>query len=358
MKERLDALQGKVVNIQSKNFGGSKVLYKGYNLEDSKNFCATLTEDESKAVAQSLIDMSKGGGTAFEKTFDGSYAVPEIYSSVLMGLAEYNSIGLSYMNVMVIDAPVMYMPVKANRTTTTDAQSAGTANAVATPTLGQITFTIDKYIGSYIEVLKSQISDANFDFINQFIIPTMGEGIGQYIDAEVFNGTNSIFTTSVCDATASVTASGASGIADAVTFSNLNTMYNSLSWDRGITNPRWFGPQGVYKDIMGLVGSTNDHPIFLQQLTGTPVKQLLGCPYVVTPVVANAPDDGACRLFFGDPRHYTIVLRGGIENLVNPYIKMKEHTMQYISSIRADGNITDNATASSTGAFTTMKRSD
>jgi len=292
------------------------------------------------------------------KTFDASYAVPSIYSSVLAGLAERNSIALTHMNVMQIPQPVLYLPVKGNRTTTTDAQSPGSANAVATPTLGQITFTIDKYIGSYVEVLASQIDDASFDFVNQFIIPTMAEGIGQYVDAEVFNGTNSIFTSSLNDCTAAVTASGVAGVASAITFANLNTMYNSLSWDRGITNPMWFGSQSAYKDVMGLVGTTNDHPIFLDSLTATPVKQIFGCPYIVTPVVSNAPSANGFRLFFGDAKNYTIVLRGGMESLVNPYIKLKEHTVQFVSSIRADGNITDNATPANTGAFTGLQRVD
>lgn len=358
LKARLDDLQGKVIKLSTKTAGDVKVLYKGYNVQDSKNFSAMLNKNESDAVAKNIISMLKGETNKLDKAFDGAYAVPSIYSNVLAGLAERNSVALSTMNVMAIDAPVLYLPVKGTRTTTTDAVSPGSANAAATPTLGQVTFTIDKYIGTYVEVLNSQIDDANIDFVNQWLIPSMAEGIGAYIDDEVFNGTNSIFTSSLNDCTAAVTASGTAGIASAVTFSNLNTIYNALSWDRGITNPVWFGPQGTFKDIMGLVGSTNDHPVFLDSLTSSPSKGIFGCPYIVTPAVSNTPANGAFRLYFCDPKHYTIVLRGTMQNLVNPFIKMKENTTQFISSIRCDGNITDAATPANTGAFTGLKRVD
>jgi len=110
---------------------------------------------------------------------------------------------------------------------------------------------------------------------------------------------------------------------------------------------------------MGLVGSTNDHPIFLPNLIGTPVKQIFGARYIVTPAISNTPANGAIRLAFGDPKHYRIFIRGSqFRTMINPYIKMKEHYVQFICDSRSDGNISDHATPASSGAWTTMKRVD
>ena len=359
LEEKLVSLQGVVEEFKTKTTSGkAKVIFRGMDPSVSKNWKACLTPEGTEQVAKAYLQAIKG--VDFEKAaFDGTYAIPVEYTNTLMGLAELNSVGLTHCNVYRHTGPgnTFKTPTKATRETV-DAQSPGTANTAGGSTLGQITFTVDKYIGGYYDVLKSDIQDANMDFVNGWIIPAQAEAIGQYVDAEVFNGTNSIFTTSVVDATASVSVSGSVNIAAAVTFANLNTMYNSLSWDRGITNPMWFGSQLVYKDVMGLAGTTNDHPIFLRDLTSTPTKQIFGSPFVITPVVANAPADGAMRLCFGDPKHYTIVTMGDMEMVTNPYILMKEHKIQLIASIRSDGNITDHATAASSGAWTTMLRAD
>lgn len=354
LKAKYDALQNKEITLKQ-NTGTHTFLFKGMDPNMAKNFKSNLAPDVTEQIAKGYLSMLKG--QTWDKTFDGSNAIPVQYSNVLMGLAELQSVALSYANVMQINSPVSYFPVKGTRDRV-DAQTPGTANTTGTTTIGRITFTIDKNVGSYTDVLVNDIADANFDIINQLIIPMQAEAVGQNADDEMFNGTE--FTSSVSDATASVTASGTVAIAAAITFANLNTMYNSLSWNRGIANPRWFGSQLAYKAIMGLVGSTNDHPIFVNvPVINAPSKSLFGSEYVVTPVIANAPAATKIRLAFGDPKHYTIVVRGSVyESMVNPYILMKEDKVQFICKTRMDGNITDHATPASTGAWTTMQRVD
>ena len=357
LKAKMEALQGKMVEINTKTAGKVKMIYKGMDPDMSKNFKGALDVDQADAVAKAYVSSAKTGDP-FEKAFDGTYAVPVEYSNTLLGLAENDSIGMQEMNVVRTEAPTIYAPVKATRSSA-DAQSPGTANNESAMTLGQLTFTIDKYIGEYVEVLNSELDDANFDFVNQWLIPAQAEAIGQYIDDEVFDGTNSIFTSSIIDVTAAVTASGSTDIAAAVTFDNLNTMYHHIEWERGIKDGVWFGPRGVLKDIRGLKGTTNDHPIFMETpINGRPSYMVMGSRYVITPAITNTPGNGVMRLCFGDPSKYTIALRGQVENVVNPYILMKEHKTQFIASIRADGNVSDNATAASSGAWAVMKRND
>lgn len=348
LKAQLDSLQDKKFKSSGK-FGETVFQFKGYNPDLNKNFRGTLTHDEVEAVAKMYLDLAHG------KAIDFASEMPQSFGETILGLGELSSSALRYMNVLTIDRPVFTAPVKATRETS-DAQASSTANTSTSITAANIVWTIDKRIGSYAEVRVDQLEDAAFDIVNGWVIPMQAEGIGQYVDAEVFNRTNSEFTTAIVDATASVTASGASGIAAAITFANLNTMFYSVEWERGLGDCKWFGPRAALKDVMGLVDNNGQPIMRTVPVNGRPVHYVFGAEYVVTPKVANAPALNAIRLAFGDPKHYTICLRGSMQNLVNPYIKMKEDEVQFIAKLRGDGNIDDNATAASSGAWTTMKR--
>jgi len=353
LKQQLDALQEKEITLKQ-NTGSHTYMFKGYNPDFSKNFKGALTYDEAEQVAKYYVGMLK---QAQGKAIDFASEMPQSFGSTVLGLGELSSSALRYMNVLQIDAPVVTLPAKATRETV-DSQASATANTSTSITAASITWTVDERIGSYAEVRSDQLDDAYFDIVNQFIIPLQAEGIGQYIDDEVFNGTNGKYTTSIIDVTAAVTASGAVNIAAAATFANLNTMFYHVEWERGLGDCKWFGSRATLKDISSLT-DTYGLPIFQQvPINGRPAQTLLGAEYVVTPKIANAPGDGAMRLCFGDPSKYTIVLRGGLTNLVNPYILMKEDVVQFIAKIRSDGNINDNATAASSGAWAVMKRSD
>ena len=350
LKTQLDALQDKKFKSSGK-FGDTVYQFKGYDPDFNKNFKGTLTVPEAEKVAKLYLDMAQG------KAIDFASEMPASYGSTIMGLAELRSSALGYMNVMTTDAPVVNLPVKATRETS-DMQASATANAGTSITASTLTWTIDKRIGSYAEIRVDQLEDAKFDLVNGWVIPLQAEAIGQYCDAEVFNRTNSEFTTAIVDATASVTASGAVATAAAITYANLNTMYYSVQWERGLGDCKWFGSRAALKDVMALVDTYGLPIMRTVPVNGKPVHFVFGSEYVITPKVADAPANGAIRLAFGDPNHYTIFVRGGVQHLVNPYIKMKEDVVQFIAKARMDGNIDDHATASSSGAWTTMKRSD
>jgi len=350
-KEALDKLQGKSITLNTKLAGPQTFKYCGYNTEHNKNFRATLTEDESDTIAKAYLDAALG------KVINFSAIMPAAYGESLLGLAELTSSSLSTMRVVPIDAKTFSAPVKAVRETV-DAQSPGTARTTTSITAGSMTFTIDKIIGSYVDVLRTDIRDSNVDLVNGWVIPMQAEDIGQYVDDEVFNGTNSIFTTSIVDVTGVVTPSGVSNTAAAITFANVNTMFYHIEWERGIGNPMWYGSRAALADVGGLVDASN-RLIFQQvPINGRPSQTLMGAQYVITPVIANAPANDAMRLCFGDPNQYIITTRGGIENLVNPYILMKSDTVQFIANFEADGNVADHATASSSGAWAVMVRDD
>ncbi len=350
LKAQLDALQDKKFKSSGK-FGEAAYVFKGYNTDLNKNFKATLTEDECDQVAKFYLGMVQN------KAMDFASEMPAGYGSTVLGLSELTSSALGHMNVQTIDRPVFTAPVKATRETA-DSQASATANTSTSITAANIVWTIDERIGSYAEVRIDQLEDSLFDIVNGWVIPLQAEGIGQYVDAEVFNGTAGKYTTSIIDATASVTVSGAVNMAAAITFANLNTMYHAVQWERGLGECKWFGSRPALGAIRGLVDSYGLPIHQTVPITGKPHQTVMGSEYVITPVVANAPANAAMRLCFGDPKHYTIFIRGGLENLVNPYILMKEDVVQFIAKLRSDGNIDDNATASSTGAWTTMLRTD
>ncbi len=353
LKAQMDAMQDKEFKSSGK-FGDATYKFQGYNTDFNKNFKATLTVDEAEQVGKAYLGMLE---QAQGKTIDFSTIMPASFGETLLGLAELSSSALNTMQVKPITAKTFTPPVKATRETV-DSQAPGTARTSTSITAGKLTFTIDEIIGDYVDVLRTDIRDATVDLVNDWIVPMQAEAIGQYVDAEVFNGTNSKYTTSIVDVTASVTPSGVVNTAAAITFANLNTMFYALEWERGILDPKWYGPRAALKDVSALV-DTYGQPIFQQvPINGRPSQTLMGAQYVITPKIANAPANGAMRLCFGDPNQYIIVTRGGVENLVNPYILMKEDTVQFIANFESDGNVADHATASSSGAWTTMVRTD
>jgi len=310
-----------------------------------------LTHEEAETVAKAYLNMAQG------KAIDFASEMPQSFGPTVLGLAELSSSAMATMDVMTLDIPVFTAPVKATRETS-DAQASATANTGTSITAASIVWTVDKRIGSYAEVRVDQLEDALFDIVNGWVIPLQAEGIGQYVDAEVFNGTNSEFTTSIVDVTPAVTGSGTVEMAALITFDNLNTMFYHPEWERGLGDCKWYGSRAALKDIGGLVDASN-RVIFQQvPINGRPSQTLMGAEYVITPVIADVPANGAMRMCFGDPKHYTIVLRGGLTNLVNPYILMKEDVVQFIAKLRGDGNINDNATAASSGAWAVMARDD
>lgn len=351
LKAQYDALQDKKF-AGSEKLGGHTYVFKGYDPQMSKNFKSTLTEEESNLIAKAYLT----GRDDIFKAFDGSAVIPVKYGAAVMGLAELNSVALTYANVQATDRPSVKDPTKATRGSV-DSQAPGTANKEDTPTAGQITYTIDKIVGNYIEVLNTEISDSNFDLVNTFIVPMQAEAIGQNADAEMFNKTE--FTSGIVDAPATVTVSGVVNMAAAITFANLNAMFYGVEWERGPLNPMWFGSRACLKDVAGLV-DTYGRMIFHQiPILGRPSQTIFGAQFVICPSISDTPANGAIRLAFGDPKHYTIYVRGGtFTSMVNPFIKAKEHTTQFICSARMDGNINDHATPGSSGAWTTMLRSD
>jgi HK97 family phage major capsid protein len=353
LKAKLDSMQGKLITLNQKT-GTNTYVFNGYNPEMSKNFKATLSAADCDKVAEVILNQAKAkrsGDIDFTAAFDGANAVPVQYGSAVMGLAELSSVALRYARVIVADAPVIKLPAKGTRDTI-DTQTSGTANREGTSTIGQITWTIDKRVGNYLELRNDQLDDAVFDLVNQIIVPFQAEAIGQNADDEMFNGTE--FTSSVSDVTSAVDSTGT------VTYANLNTMFYHIVWERlgAGADPKWFGPRAMLKDIAALVDDQS-RPLFQQvPINGRPSQTLMGAEYVITPSIATqaSADMSDLTLAFGDPSQYIIFIRGSqFVSMVNPYIKMKEDVTQFICKARMDGNVADNATAANSSAWATMK---
>jgi len=350
LKEYMDSMQDKRITL-AQNTGTNNYIYKGHNaLQPSRNFIMDVPKELGDEAAKGMLDTFMSVAKALTTT--ASYAVPVEYGVGLLGLGELTSMGLSRCTVWQLDAPTFKLPNKTTRATI-DTQSYGTANAAAATDLGQTTWTIDKRIGSYETLYADALADSNIDIVGMFIEPMIAEGIGQDVDDKMFNDTGAVFTTTVgADCTTDTTASGAAGIAAAGTFANLNTMYNTIEWSRGIVDAEWFGPQGMMKDVMGLLDD-NKRPIFQQvPINGRPSNMLMGCRFNVTPAISNTPANGKIRLAFGSPKHYVITLRDGVTFQVNQYAGMKEGYVQIIGHLRADANLT------AATAWTTLKRND
>lgn len=342
LKAKFDAMQDKIVTL-NQNTGVKEYRFKGYDtLKPTRNFKIACSKEVGDEAAAMMIK-------ALTESNTGAYAVPVEYSSALLGLAELTSVALSKARIMNVNTNSIKIPTKGTRATV-DAQAFGTANADAAVTLGQLTFAVDKRVGSYITLNDDLLADSNFDIVGEFIEPMIAESIGQDFDNEMFNGVE--YTTSVSSATAGVTVSGAVNTAAAITYANIVSMAYGPELERGLT-PEWYMPRGALKDVVGLVSASTGTPIFNPvPISAGAGGTLLGYPINIVPQISNTPDNGSIRMAFGDASQYIICINGGVVFKINPYVKMAEGQTQCIGYARSDGNVV------TVDAWSRLKRTD
>jgi len=343
LKAQFDALQDKKLTLKQ-NTGTKNYIFKGYDVSrPARNFTMDIPKSVRDEGAANMLNMLRAASNKdVDKalTSTGAYAVGEEYGSAIMGLAELSSVVLARCKVLQVSAPVLKLPSKATRAGV-DMQAFGTTNQAAATDLGQITWTIDKRIGSYETLYNDILDDQIFDIVGQFVEPMIAEAIGQSVDDNVFNdGDTGEFTTTLDNgATTYTTTSGTVATAAGITFDNLNTIYNTIEWSRGAVG-EWFMGQSAFKDVMGLVDTYGQPVHQAVPIGGAPQYSIFGSRVNITPAIANVPNADKLRLAFGDPRQYVLALRGGIVFQVNPYVGLKEGYSQYIGFLRADGNVT------------------
>jgi HK97 family phage major capsid protein len=332
LKAKFDELQGKSFTFNTNSAGEQKYTFKGYNVnQPTKNFRIDCPKEIGDEIVSKMAKDLTSGNT-------GAYAIPVEYSSSLLGLAELQSYALARCRVIRFPGEIMYMPAKGTRATV-DAQAFGTANASAATALAQLTFTIDKRVGSYETIYDNVLRQSNFDVVGEFVEPVMAEAIGQNFDAEIFTKTE--FTTDVAaGGTAGATFSGA--IADGkITYSKLIDTEFAVEQERGV-NPEWCMPRGVLKYIRKLTDD-NGLPLWERAMEGPAAGpmggNLLGYPVYIVPAIGATPADGALCVAFGDPRRYIIAVNQELKFEINPWVERKEGKTQFIMHATADGNI-------------------
>ena len=343
LKAKFDAMQEKVVTLTTNTAGDQEYIFKGYDAtRPTRNFKIKCSKEIGDEVAGIMVKALTEGNT-------GAYAVPVEYSTALLGLAELSSVALSKARIMNVSTNSIKIPTKGTRGSV-DAQGFGTANTDTAATLGQLTFTVDKRVGSYITLNDDLLADSMFDVVGDFVEPMIAEAIGQDFDNEMFNGVE--YTTSVSSATAGVTVSGSVAMAAAITYANIVSMAYGPELERGL-RPEWYMPRGALKDVVGLVSASTGSPIFNPvPISAGAGGTLLGYPINIVPQISNTPADGSIRMGFGDASQYMICINGGIVFKINPYIKMAEGQTQAIGYARSDGNVV------TVDAWSRLKRTD
>lgn len=348
LKTKYDELQGKTMNFISNATGKKEeYVFKGYDVNrPTRNFKVKCSKEVGDEVNEQITKALTSSNT-------GAYAIPTEYSSSLLGLAELQSYALSRCRIIRFNGSSMKIPAKGTRASV-DAQAFGTANTGASTTLSQLTFTIDKRVGSYEVLYNDVLKQSNFDVVGEFVEPVMAEAIGQNFDGEIFTKTE--FTTDIVSGgTSGATFSGT--IADGkITYSKLIDTEFAVEQERGV-NPEWVMPRGVMKYIRKLADD-NNQPIWDRAMEGAAAGAtggtLLGYPVFIvgTDAIGASPSDGEICVAFGDPKRYIIAMNDSLTFQVNPYVEMKEGKTQFIMYAVADGNI-EAATA-----WAYIKRSD
>ena len=354
MKAQIEAMQDKEFKM-TQNTGENTYVFKGYDTKKpARNFKMALTEDQREEAAGSLLKMWKAAAGQTQKELTtgntGVYSVPQVYGSALLGLAELSSFSLANCRVINYPGEILYLTAKGTRTTTTDAQQFGTANAASDSTLGRLTFTIDKRVGGYETLWNNVLRQQNFDVIGEFVEPIMAEAIGQKFDGYMFNASSEFTTNITTDGTAGATFSGTIGDTS-ITYNGLVDVETAVNQERGVANCVWCMTRSVYGRIRKLT-DTNSRPLIERAMEGPLGHELFGYPLHIVPALATSPADGAVAIAFGSPQRYILGINQGILFHVNPIVEQKEGKTQFIIEATADGNIED------AEAWATYARSD
>lgn len=343
LKAQFDALQGKIVTLQTKSAGEQKYVFLGYDNQDmAKNFQIGCTMDQHSEV-------SKMVKLALTSANTGEYAIPVEYANSLLGLAELQSYALGRCRVITYPGEIMYMPTKGTRATS-DAQAYGTANADAAITLGRITFTIDKRIGSKMAVYNNVLKQANFDFMGQFVNPAMVESIYQTIDGEFIEKTE--FTSSLTDGATATTFSGGFVSGTTLTYDVLMDLEFGPEMERGL-NLEWIMSRSMFKEVKKIKNTLGD-PIWDKDIIGPNKYMIDGYPVFIVPEMSTpaACTDGKICMAFGDPQHFILAKNEELLLQKEDITQMDKGITNFYAQAVMDGNIVTSA------AWSVLKRSD
>lgn len=343
LKSQFEAMQGKIVTLQTKAAGNQDYVFLGYNNQDMvKNFKIGCTLEQHSEVSKMVT-------LALTNANTGAYAIPVEYANSLLGLAELDSYALGHCRVITYPGEVMYMPTKADRATT-DAQAYGTTNVDAAITLGRITFTIDTRMGNKMAVYNNVLNQSNFDVMGQFINPAMIEGIHQHIDGEFIEKTD--FTSSLTDGAAATTFSGGFVSGTTLTYDKLMDMEFGPEMERGL-NPEWIMSRAMFKEVKKIKNSQGD-PIWDKDIIGPNRYTIDGYPVYIVPAMSTpaACTDGKICMAFGDPQHYILARNEGMLLQRENITQMDLGITNFYAQTAMDGNIVTSA------AWSVLKRSD
>ena len=343
LKAQFDSLQGKIVKLQTKSAGEQEYVFLGYNNQDMvKNFQIGCTLKQHSEVSE-MVKL------ALTNANTGAYAIPVEYANSLLGLAELDSYALGHCRVITYPGEVMYITAKADRATT-DAQAYGTANTDAAITLGRITFTIDKRMGSKMAVYNNVLNQANFDFMGQFINPAMIEGIYQTIDGEFIEKTE--FTSSLTEGASATTFSGGFVSGTTLTYDLLMDLEFGPEMERGL-NPEWIMSRAMFKEVKKIKNSQGD-PIWDKDVIGPNRYMIDGYPVFIVPAMSTpaACTDGKICMAFGDPNHYILAKNEEMLLQRENITQMDKGITNFYAQATMDGNIVTSA------AWSVLKRSD
>lgn len=343
LKAQFEAMQGNIVTLQTKAAGEQKYVFLGYDNQDmAKNFKIGCTLDQHSEVSKMVKLALTSGNT-------GAYAIPVEYASSLLGLAELQSYALGRCRVITYPGEIMYMPTKGTRGTS-DAQAYGTVNTDGGITLGRLTFTIDKRIGSKMAVYNNVLKQANFDFMGQFVNPAMVESIYQTIDGEFIEKTE--FTSSLTDGATATTFSGAFTSGTTLTYDVLMDLEFGPEMERGL-NLEWIMNRAMFKEVKKLKDNTGQ-PIWDKDLIGPNRYSIDGYPVHLVPAMATpaACSDGKICIAFGDPQQFILAKNEELLLQREDITQMDKGITNFYAQAVMDGNIVTSA------AWSVLKRSD
>jgi HK97 family phage major capsid protein len=330
MKQIKDA-QAKEVKLavpgseETKNF-----KYRGYDIRKQGLELGIADNDERERHAKFIIDVLTKADMNEGTVGQGGYLVPDEYEATILGLARKSSVGLQEARVWNMGTDVLRIP-KENGAVTVDYAAEASANSQSEPTVAEMTLTAKRF-GAYSQVTNELLEDSMID-ITSWITELFAEALGQSVDDQLFNGSS---TTADLHGACGATISG-SGAYTALAFGDFSSAIAQLETGE-LQNAKFYMNKALNHYVRTMVDASN-RLIYQFPNAGAP-GQIYGYPLILVPKINSAPAAGEMGFVFGDlKKGAAIGMRRGMSIKANPYILMKEHKTQFVTSMRFDTNV-------------------
>ena len=309
-------------NIKDEARFMTDVFLKWFRSPSEDMFWKTASPDEIKAMQE-------------DTDAEGGFFVPEQFlAQVIHDTGVPGSQLRPLCNVIRVASKDGYIPTMASATWAAIAEEA--APTESTPTVGQVTFSIEKS-GGLIKVSRELLDDSAINLPN-LLSQIFQESAGRFEDVGIISGNNTTQYAGIMS-NSDVAFYTMAGSTSVVVADLIGTFYALEAQHRA--NSTWVMKSAI-NSLINQIQVTGNGVTGVENITAAPSAFILGRPVVDTDVVSGlgATITSTEKIaIFGDFRQYYIFDRVGFTIRRNDSLYMENDQVGFFASRRGDGQV-------------------